>query len=86
VEKAGKGLTADETTFRKLVLRVAATARASSVLPTHQHLILSFLGPAIKSTSSFRLFERPHRSAGEGKKEETYQFLGDRIVIHPWVV
>jgi hypothetical protein len=51
MKKAEKGLTADETTFRKLVLSVAATARASSVLPTHQHLILSFLGPATKSTS-----------------------------------
>jgi hypothetical protein len=40
-------LTADETTFRKLVLRVAATARASSVLPRYQ--LVSFLGPAIKS-------------------------------------
>lgn len=34
-----KGLTADETTFKKLVLRVAATARASSVLPVHQLMI-----------------------------------------------
>jgi len=31
-----KGLTADETTLRKLVLSVAATARASSVLPIYQ--------------------------------------------------
>ena len=41
VREAGRGLTADETTFRKLVLRVAATARASSVLPIRQLLHLS---------------------------------------------
>jgi hypothetical protein len=51
MEKAEKGLTADETTFRKLVLRVAATARARSVLPRYQLPSLSFLGPAIESTS-----------------------------------
>jgi hypothetical protein len=50
MEKAEKGLTADETTFRKLVLSVAATARASSVLPKYQLLIrLSRLGSHFQS-------------------------------------
>jgi len=57
VREAGRGLTADETTFRKLVLRVAATARASSVLPIHQLLAyLSLPGPHFQPSLSSSLY------------------------------
>ena len=82
-----KELTAEETTLRKLVLRVAATARASSVLPIHQLLAyLSLPDSHFQSSLSSSLMVEMKDSLEEGRKEGTYQFLGDRIVIHPWVV